>query len=244
MTEKEENFIDISDKEIKKVVKIELEENEVYNKIEMDSEEDNKKVINDGKLSQHVTKIDILEMKLEHLYEDVYNEIVPKFKNTIREINDLKDITKCKLSENNIKVLINEYMAKNEDKLIDLLIEKSNKLKEKLNEYSDIDEEEELENNEIKRKNFLFFSTKKEEMDGLYANIVTKKNLADMVYAVNERSGPPKYYIIGKFTTQSRIDYKNFKNIKFLEGGHNYMRSYDIYIKPNTKIDEFHKKNK
>lgn len=242
--------IEISEKEIQEIINLDKDDLDEENKIDID-EDDNIK-INNQKLNQYkgTTRLDRLEMKLEHMYEYIYDELNPKVKDMIKSINKLKDLQKMEWDKKIIKPILEELLIENSEQIVDIIIDKIEKrknlkfgnLQSNKNENTiNNDEEWEEDCNKIKRKNFLYISTNKKEMDELYKYYKVKNNILEMKYS--ESVGlEKKYYILGRFVNPVYIETKYYESINLIDEGRNYRRSLEKYIFPNKLIAEYPEK--
>lgn len=230
----------LTQKEIEEIMKLDKENNEEENKIDIDDEVIEEKKEDLYKNQKGVTKLEMLEMKLEHLYESVYNELYPKIQNIIKSINQLKDLQRGEWDKNLIKPLLEEVIQENSGKLAEEIIKNYEKSKIKIKEESNIIEEDstECDAGTVRRFNFLYFSTKKEEMDILFKNFKSNKNLIEMKYAEADTE-EKKYYIIGKYNKQTIISVKYLQTIILMEEGRTYKKSLEKYILPNRLIAQY-----
>lgn len=228
---------EITEKEIEEIINIDKENDNEEHKIDID--EDNKEnIINNKEKNQNgVSKLDILEMKMEHIYIDVYNQIIPKFKDMIKNINEMKDIHKEHWKNNLIKPLIKEVLIENIKEFAELISENTGKDTNPNIENTN-DDTMDLDASKVRRFNFLYHSKNNVEMDQVFKLFKKRKNLLEMKYAKTEET-EVNYYILGKFKSSMTLDYKLYETVTLLEDGRYYKRSYEKYIKPNNLIAQY-----
>lgn len=236
--------INLTQNEIEEIMKLDKENNEEDNKIDIDEDVIEEKKEDLYKNQRGVTKLEMLEMKLEHLYESVYNELYPKIQKIIKSINQIKDLQRGEWDKNLLKPLLEEVIKENSSKLAEDIIKNYEKSKLNLKEENNLIEEEgtDLDSGTVRRFNFLYFSTKKEEMDKLFKKLKGNKHLIEMQYAETEDS-EKKYYIVGKYNKQTFIYMKYYDNIILMDEGRNYQKSIKNYINPNKLIAKYPEDN-
>lgn len=237
------NNTDITQKEIDEIINLDKEDSLEDNKIEIDEDtkENNKNLIINNENGGN--KLEILEKKVEYLYIQIYNELIPKMQSMIKSINELKDLMNGNWNQNLLMPIIEQIIKDNSNKIKEMIIEKDEKFKNLKNENEDIisEEESESDNNRYRRFNFLIFSTNKEEMDTVFKKYKNNKYLIEMTYTENKENGD-KYYILGKFTKPQYININKYQSIIIMDESRNYKKSKAKYIIPNRIIAEFPEK--
>lgn len=243
MKKKFNNNTDITQKEIDEIINLDKEDSLEDNKIEIDEDtkENNKNLIINNE--NGVNKLEMLEKKVEYLYIQMYNELIPKMQSMIKSINELKDLMNGNWNQNLLMPIIEQIIKDNSNKIKEMILDNDENLKNLKKENEDIlsEGESELDNNRLRRFNFLFFSTKREEMDIMFNKYKSNKNLIEMHYTENKEKGE-KYYILGKFTKPQFININKYQTIFIMDEGRNYKKSKAKYITPNRLIAEYPEK--